>query len=153
MNKEQTETPENADGESPVNITEDRQESNEVVDDNDSGVDENVENVENVDVAALESQLNDAKDQYLRAKAEMDHIRRRSDKQVSDSRKFDVENFAKELLGVRDSLQLAAEVEIEAEDSDAVKSKLSRTPNNSLAKFSTANLRLSLTCLSERRRI
>ena len=127
MNKEQTETPENADGESPENITEDRQESNEVVDDNDSGmndngVDENVENVEKVDVAALESQLNDAKDQYLRAKAEMENIRRRADKQVSDSRKFAVENFAKELLGVRDSLQLAAEVEIEAEDSDAVKS-------------------------------
>lgn len=75
-----------------------------------------------LDAVALQQQVTDLKDQYLRAKAEMDNVRRRTDKQIADSRKFAVEGFAKEMLGVRDSLQLAAEVDIEVEDSDAVTS-------------------------------
>jgi len=42
--------------------------------------------------------------------------------QVADSRKYANEAMAKELVTVRDSLQIASETEIEADDSDAVKS-------------------------------
>lgn len=70
----------------------------------------------------LQQQADEYKDQFLRAKAEAENIRRRSDKQLADSRKYAVEGFARELITVRDSLQLAADVELEAGDSDAVKS-------------------------------
>ncbi|MGH1540781.1 MAG: nucleotide exchange factor GrpE [Arenicella sp.] len=73
-------------------------------------------------VEQLQQQVADQEDQFLRAKAEMENIRRRSDKQVADSRKYAVESFAKELLSVKDSLQLAADAEVEQDDSDAVKS-------------------------------
>lgn len=72
--------------------------------------------------AELEAQQAEFKDQLLRVKAEMENVRRRADKQVSDSRKYANEAIARELLTVRDSLQLAANTEIEADDSDAVKS-------------------------------
>lgn len=68
------------------------------------------------------SEVDQLKDQILRVQAEMVNVRRRSEEEVSKARKFAVEGFAKELLGARDSLQLAAETELETEDSDAVKS-------------------------------
>ena len=72
--------------------------------------------------AELETQQAQFTDQLLRTKAEMENVRRRSEKQVSDSRKFANEGIAKELINVRDSLQIASETEIETDDSDAVKS-------------------------------
>jgi len=126
MSKEQIEVPEDTEAANPDNVAEIESKESDA----DTGTVDNVDQQSNdathsveqeVDVAALESQLNEYKDQYIRAKAEMENIRRRADKQIADSRKFAVEGFAKELLGVRDSLQLAAEVEVEAEDSDAVK--------------------------------
>ena len=121
MSKEQKEAPEDIESVedvNPENVTEDHQTDGTINDESVNDIGENLD----VNTEELEAQLSDAKDQYLRAKAEMENIRRRTDKQISDSRKFAVESFAKELLGVRDSLQLAAEVEVEAQDSDAVKS-------------------------------
>lgn len=46
-------------------------------------------------------------DQLLRAKAEVDNIRRRSEEEVSKARKFGAESFAQSLLPVRDSLEAA----------------------------------------------
>ena len=62
------------------------------------------------------------KDAYIRAKAEEDNVRRRAEKEVSNSRKFAVEGFAKELLSVRDSLAIAAALELEADSNAGVKS-------------------------------
>ncbi len=72
--------------------------------------------------AELEVQQAQFTDQLLRTKAEMENVRRRSEKQISDSRKYANEGIAKELVNVRDSLQIASETEIETDDSDAVKS-------------------------------
>lgn len=76
-------------------------------------------------VAQLESaqlEIIKLKDAFLRAKAEEDNIRRRSEKEVANSRKFAVEGFAKEMVNVHDSLKLALSVEL-AEDADqAIKS-------------------------------
>ena len=58
-------------------------------------------------LAALEAQLAQAKDDFLRAKAEVENIRRRSEEEVSKARKFAVESFAESLLPVKDSLEAA----------------------------------------------
>ncbi len=61
------------------------------------------------------------KDAYVRAKAEEENVRRRAEKEVANSRKFAVEGFAKELLSVRDSLAIAAALELDGEEQDKVK--------------------------------
>lgn len=53
----------------------------------------------------------ESKDQYLRAHAEMENIRRRSERDVTNARKFALERFAQDLLPVVDSMEKATEVE------------------------------------------
>ena len=50
-------------------------------------------------------------DAWLRAKAETENMRRRAAEDVDKARKFAVENFASELLAVKDSLEAALAVE------------------------------------------
>ncbi|BCG49637.1 nucleotide exchange factor GrpE [Candidatus Profftella armatura (Diaphorina cf. continua)] len=50
-------------------------------------------------------------DAYLRAKAESENIRRRSQEDLVRAYKFSVENFAKGLLSVKDSLEMALNIE------------------------------------------
>jgi molecular chaperone GrpE len=57
--------------------------------------------------AELESRLAEMSDAYLRAKAEIENVRRRADEEISKARKFAVESFAESLLPVRDSLEAA----------------------------------------------
>lgn len=66
----------------------------------------------------LEEQLKKAeaaaaehRDAWLRAKAEVDNIRKRAQAEVASARKFAVEDFASELLAVKDSLDAAAATE------------------------------------------
>lgn len=68
--------------------------------------------------AALEAKLAEAvalaekhKDEWLRAKAETDNIRRRSAEDVLKAQKFGVEKMADSLLAVKDSLDAALLVE------------------------------------------
>jgi molecular chaperone GrpE len=72
--------------------------------------------------AELDAQQTQFTDQLLRTKAEMENVRRRTDKQISDNRKYANDGIARELINVRDSLQIASDTEIEGTDSDAVKS-------------------------------
>jgi molecular chaperone GrpE len=46
-------------------------------------------------------------EQYLRALAEVDNVRKRGAKDLENTRQFAVEKFAQDLIGVRDSLELA----------------------------------------------
>lgn len=55
------------------------------------------------------AEVQELKDQLLRAHAEMQNIRRRSEQEVEKARKFALERFAKELLPVVDSLEKAIE--------------------------------------------
>ncbi|MBX2847616.1 MAG: nucleotide exchange factor GrpE [Acidiferrobacterales bacterium] len=78
---------------------------------------------------SLEAQLEAAqleiaklKDSFLRAKAEEDNVRRRSEKEIANSRKFAVEGFAKEMVNVHDSLKLACNVDLPEEVDESVKS-------------------------------
>lgn len=61
------------------------------------------------EVSRLREQLEEQKEEVLRAKAEMQNIRRRADIDVEKAHKFGTEKFVKELLPVVDSLEKAVE--------------------------------------------
>ncbi|GAB3663536.1 nucleotide exchange factor GrpE [Ramlibacter alkalitolerans] len=56
-------------------------------------------------VAKLSAKNAELADQFLRAQAEMQNVRRRAEDEVSKARKFAVEGFAESLLPVCDSLE------------------------------------------------
>ena len=56
-------------------------------------------------IAELEGRLAEMSDAYLRAKAEVENIRRRAEEDVAKARKFAVEGFAEAMLPVMDSLE------------------------------------------------
>ncbi|MDT8998471.1 nucleotide exchange factor GrpE [Paucibacter sp. APW11] len=58
-------------------------------------------------LAELEARLAEMSDAYLRAKAEVENIRRRSEEEMSKARKFAVEGFAEAMLPVMDSMEAA----------------------------------------------
>jgi molecular chaperone GrpE len=58
-------------------------------------------------LADLEARHADMSDAYLRAKAEAENVRRRSEEEMSKARKYAVEAFADSLLPVKDSLEAA----------------------------------------------
>ncbi|MBN8765436.1 MAG: nucleotide exchange factor GrpE [Thiobacillus sp. SCN 64-317] len=60
---------------------------------------------------AAELQAAEHHDAWLRAKAETENMRRRAADDVDKARKFAVENFAAELLTVKDSLEAALKAE------------------------------------------
>lgn len=61
----------------------------------------------------------DFKDKFLRAKAEVENIRRRAELDITAANKYAVERFAAEVIAVRDSLDLASTVEL-ANSADAI---------------------------------
>src|SRR5438132_6096354 len=58
-------------------------------------------------IAALEAELAEHKDRLLRALAETENVRRRSQREREDASKYAVAGFAKELLSVADNLRRA----------------------------------------------
>lgn len=73
-----------------------------------------------VELDLAQAALEDHKEKYLRAKAEVENIRRRAQNDVANARKFAVEGFAGEALLVRDSLELARAVEMSDESQGMV---------------------------------
>lgn len=57
-------------------------------------------------LAQAEAKAQDHWDKFLRATAEADNARRRAEREVTAAHKYGVEKFARELLGVRDALEL-----------------------------------------------
>ena len=55
-------------------------------------------------VAELENQLAEAKQQTLYAQAEIQNVRRRTEKEVSDARNYATTSFARDILSVADNL-------------------------------------------------
>ncbi|MGY5450144.1 nucleotide exchange factor GrpE [Agarivorans sp. MS3-6] len=58
-------------------------------------------------LATAEQTVTEQKDGVIRAKAEVDNIRRRSAQEVEKARKFALEKFANELLPVIDNMEMA----------------------------------------------
>jgi len=60
---------------------------------------------------AAQQEIADLKDKLLRQHAEMENLRKRTQREVADARKFAVEKFAVALLDVVDNLERAVETE------------------------------------------
>ncbi len=69
------------------------------------------EDVASDDLAArlqeAERQVAENRDQWLRAQAEMENLRKRTERQLEQARKYAIEGFAFEMLTVKDNLELA----------------------------------------------
>ncbi|HET9107827.1 MAG TPA: nucleotide exchange factor GrpE [Steroidobacteraceae bacterium] len=60
-------------------------------------------------LAESEERARSQKEQYLRAVAELDNVRKRAQRDIEAANRYGLEKFAAELLPVRDSLELAAQ--------------------------------------------
>jgi molecular chaperone GrpE len=56
-------------------------------------------------LAAAESRATENRNNYLRAVAELDNFRKRSEREIDNARKFAIERFAQELVPVGDALE------------------------------------------------
>ena len=78
-------------------------------------------------VAVLAREADDMKDRLLRTLAEMENLRRRTDKEVADARTYGVTNFARDILAVADNMERALKAlddEIRAKADAGVKALL-----------------------------
>jgi molecular chaperone GrpE len=57
--------------------------------------------------AALAKENSELKDRVLRTLAEMENLRRRTEREVADSRVYAIQSFARDLVGVADNIQRA----------------------------------------------
>lgn len=62
-------------------------------------------------LVAAEAKVKELQDAFLRAKAEAENMRRRSQEDVAKAHKFAIEGFAEAMVPVRDSLEMAIKVE------------------------------------------
>jgi molecular chaperone GrpE len=59
------------------------------------------------ETAALTKEVAELKDRVLRTLAEMENLRRRTEREIADSRTYAITNFARDLIGVADNIQRA----------------------------------------------
>jgi molecular chaperone GrpE len=69
------------------------------------------------DAPALVQEVADTKDKLLRALAEMENLRRRTEREVADARVYGVTSLARDLISVADDLRRALDA---AEESEAI---------------------------------
>jgi|CXWL01.1.fsa_nt_gi molecular chaperone GrpE len=62
---------------------------------------------QSIDAAMLEVELGKARDELLRALAEVENTRRRAERQANDARTYAIDRFARDLLPVADTLARA----------------------------------------------
>lgn len=60
-------------------------------------------------LALVEAERDDLKDKLLRTLAEMENLRRRTEREISDAKAYAVTSFARDLLGSADNLRRALE--------------------------------------------
>lgn len=77
----------------------------------DENGDEIVDEVEVDPLEAALAEIEELKDKNLRTHAEMENLRKRTQREVTDAHKFGVEKFATSLLDVVDNLERALEAE------------------------------------------
>ncbi|MCG6870859.1 MAG: nucleotide exchange factor GrpE [Gammaproteobacteria bacterium] len=78
-------------------------------------------------LAEIQARVAEKHEEFLRALAEVENVRRRAAQDVERARKYALEGFAQELLGVRDSLDQAAQVEISADTVEQMREGLGLT--------------------------
>ena len=73
-----------------------------------NGIDEAPDNIESIDpTAALRQENADLKDRVLRTVAEMENLRKRTEREVSDTRSYAIAGFARDMLSATDALSRA----------------------------------------------
>jgi molecular chaperone GrpE len=87
-------------------------------------------------LAAMQTQANENWEKYVRSAAELENVRKRAARDVENAHRFSLERFARELLGVRDSLEMGIDVGTEV-DADT------------LLKGSQATLKLLVTTMQQ----
>lgn len=68
-------------------------------------------------LAQAEQKAAEMQDAFLRARAEMENVRRRAQEDVAKAHKFAVEGFAQSMLAVKDSLEMSLMVDAPTVDS------------------------------------
>ena len=86
-------------------------------------------------LAEVQEKADDNFDQLMRARAEMENIRRRSERELANAHKYALEKFAQELLPVIDSMEMGVAA---AMDENADVSKLREGTEMTLKMFETA---------------
>ena len=74
---------------------------------------DNEKSSEKVSVDELQSKIDELNEQLLRALAETQNVRKRAEKEKADVSKFSISAFAKDVLRIRDNLQLALNSSVE----------------------------------------
>lgn len=72
---------------------------------------------EDVTLAELQAKADDNWERYVRAVAELDNVRKRASRDVENAHKFALERFGKELLAVKDTLEMGLATETASVDS------------------------------------
>ena len=82
----------------------------------------NSDSPENI-IEKLNEEIQDLKDQRLRAAAELENFRKRAEKDQADALKYGVSNFAKEIINIKDNVERAqSSISEDVRSNDAVKS-------------------------------
>jgi molecular chaperone GrpE len=89
-------------------------------------------------LAVAQTKIAEMQDQFLRAKAEGENIRRRASDDIAKAHKFAIEGFAEHLIPVADSLYAALAVEVA--DSVALKEGLEITLKQLISAFDKGRL-------------
>ena len=92
---------------------------------NESAEDSNENNSDSPEkiIQKLNEEIQDLKDQRLRAAAELENFRKRAEKDQADALKYGVSNFAKEIINIKDNVERAqSSISEDVRSNDAVKS-------------------------------
>lgn len=76
---------------------------------------------------SLDRELADMKDRLLRALADMENMRKRTEREVADARVYGISNFARDIIGVADNMHRAMQAlddELRTKADEATKSLL-----------------------------
>ena len=95
--------------ERPNEAVDDAQEETPEVEDTADGAEEIVEPEDELAVAQAKADEN--WERYVRAAAELDNVRKRASRDVENAHKYALERFGKELLAVKDTLEMGLAVE------------------------------------------
>jgi molecular chaperone GrpE len=97
------------------------------------------------DLEEAQAQIEELNELHLRARAEADNIRKRAEAEISNVRKFALEGFARELLTVKDSLELARAVDLEADSSnDSIAAKVAEGLDLTIQQLESTFARFSI---------
>jgi len=97
-------------------------------------------------LVSAHNQIEEMKNGYVRAKADVENIRRRSQNEIVAARKYALEKFAQELLGVLDSLDQASKVEMDGASSEPVL-RMKEGLELTLKQFATAMEKFGITAV------